>query len=93
MDVDERAFVGVYNSAFKSGYMIAPALAMVLLHFTGFDGNLVQQTQQTQELMKLFMVLGIFFTFFAAIVCSYFIKLSRADIDDVRKRLDARVMV
>ena len=27
----EGAFVGVYNSAFKSGYMIAPALAMVLL--------------------------------------------------------------
>ena len=43
--------------------------------------------------MQLFMVLGTFFTFFAAIVCSYFIKLSRADIDDVRKRLDARVMV
>ena len=84
----EGAFVGLYNSAFKSGYMIAPALAMILLHFTGFDGSLGQQTQETQDLMQLFMVLGTFFTFLAAIVCSYFITLSRAEIDDARKRLD-----
>ena len=89
----EGAFVGVYNSAFKSGYMIAPALAMVLLHFTDFDGNLVQQSQQTQDLMQLFMVLGTFFTFFAAIVCSYFIRLSRADIDTARRRIDESTTV
>ena len=87
----EGAFVGVYNSAFKSGYMIAPALAMILLHFTGFDGSLVQQTKETQSLMQLFMVLGTFFTFLAAIACSYFITLSRAEIDDARKRLDISV--
>ena len=76
----EGAFVGVFNSAFKSGYMFAPALAMVLLHFTGFDGNLAKQTQETQDLLQLFMVVGTLMPFFAAIICSRFIRLSRAEV-------------
>ncbi len=83
----EGAFVGVYNSAFKSGYMIAPALAMVLLHFTGFDGTLVQQTEETKDLLQLFMVLGCLVTFLGAIFCSRFIKLTRSEIDDARAQL------
>lgn len=83
----EGAFVGVYNSAFKSGYMIAPALSMVLLHFTGFDGALAQQTQETKDLLELFMVLGCLVTFLCAIFCSRFIKLTRAEIDDAQARL------
>ena len=85
----EGAFVGVYNSAFKSGYMIAPALAMVLLHFTGFDGTLVQQSQETQDLLLLFMVLGTLVTFLGAIVCSFFIRLRRSDIDAAQAELQA----
>ena len=65
---------------------------LTLSHST-VDGNLVQQSQQTQDLMQLFMVLGTFFTFFAAIVCSYFIRLSRADIDNARRRIDASTTV
>lgn len=85
----EGAFAGVYNSAFKSGYMIAPALSMVLLHFTGFDGSLVQQTQATKDLLELFFVLGCGLTFLGAIGFSQFIHLPRAEIDAAQRRLRA----
>ena len=42
--------------------------------------------------MQLFMVLGTFFTF-AAIACSYFIRLSRADVDNARRRIEASTTV
>ena len=85
----EGAFVGVYNSAFKSGYMIAPALAMMLLHFTGFNGELIQQSEETKDLLLLFMVVGTLVTFLGAIVCSFFIRLSRKDIDAAQAQLQA----
>ena len=85
----EGAFVGVYNSAFKSGYMIAPALAMMLLHFTGFNGELIQQSEETKDLLLLFMVVGTLVTFLGAIVCSFFIQLSRKDIDAAQAQLQA----
>lgn len=85
----EGAFMGVYNSAFKSGYMIAPALAMMLLHFTGFNGELIQQSQETKDLLILFMVVGTLVTFLGAIVCSFFIHLSRREIDAAQAALQA----
>ncbi len=83
----EGAFVGVYNSAFKSGYMFAPAVAMILLYFTGFDGSLIQQTQDTKDLMELFMVAGCTVTFLGAIACSRFIRLGKSDIEQAQARL------
>ena len=83
----EGAFVGVYNSAFKSGYMFAPAVAMILLYFTGFDGSLIQQTQDTKDLMELFMVAGCTVTFLGAIACSRFIRLRKSDIEQAQARL------
>jgi len=83
----EGAFVGVYNSAFKSGYMFAPAVAMILLYFTGFDGSLIQQTQDTKDSMELFMVAGCTVTFLGAIACSRFIRLRKSDIEQALARL------
>ena len=83
----EGAFVGVYNSAFKSGYMFAPAVAMILLYFTGFDGSLIQQTQETKNLMELFMVAGCTVTFLGAIACSRFIRLGKSDIEQAQAQL------
>ena len=83
----EGAFVGVYNAAFKSGYMFAPALAMILLHFTGFDGTLFSQTQETKDLMEIFLVAGCTVTFLAAFLCSLGIKLSRSDIENTQAQL------
>lgn len=83
----QGAFVGVYNSAFKSGYMFAPALAMVLLHFTGFDGAMAQQTEETKSLMRTFLVAGCTVTFLAAFLCSRGIKLTKSDIDAAQATL------
>lgn len=87
----EGAFVGVYNSAFKSGYMFAPALAMILLHFTGFDGTLVSQSQETKDLMKTFLVAGCTVTFLAAFLFSLGIKLSRSEIEEAQVQLKRSV--
>jgi GPH family glycoside/pentoside/hexuronide:cation symporter len=83
----EGAFVGVYNSAFKSGYMLAPALSMVCLHFTGFDGTLTQQTEDTKFWLQAFLVAGCGATFLAAFLCSLGIKLRKADIENAQRQL------
>ena len=35
--------------------MFAPALSMVLLSLSGFDGTLIQQTEETKSLLKSFL--------------------------------------
>jgi GPH family glycoside/pentoside/hexuronide:cation symporter len=87
----EGAFVGVYNAAFKSGYMFAPALAMILLHFSGFDGTLVSQSQETKDLMEQFLVAGCTVTFLAAFLCSLGIRLSKSAITGVQTQLKSNV--
>ena len=81
----EGAFVGVYNSAFKTGYMFAPALAMVLLTLSDFDGSLVQQSAATRDWLHVYFVAGTFATVLGAVVCSQFIRLSKADIDTAQR--------
>ena len=77
----EGAFVGVYNSAFKSGYLLAPTLSMALLAFTGFDGQLNIQSEETKQLLKLCLFGGCLVTFLSAFLLSLGVKLSRADVE------------
>jgi len=82
----EGAFVGVYNSAFKTGYMFAPALAMVCLSLTGFDGTLTQQSQETNQWLHIYFVLGTFVTFASAALLSQFIRLRKDEIDAAQRQ-------
>ena len=76
----EGAFIGVYNSAFKTGYLMAPTLSMALLAYTGFDGSLALQSEETKELLKMCLFGGCGVTFLAAFVLSLGVKLTRADV-------------
>ena len=88
----EGAFVGTFNSAFKSGYMFAPALSMVLLSLSGFNGQLETQSEDTKALLQTFLVTGITFTFLLAFLFSCGIRLRKNDIDMAQKQLaDAQV--
>ena len=71
----------MYNSAFKTGYVFAPALAMVCLSLTGFDGTLTQQSQETNQWLHIYFVLGTFVTFASAALLSQFIRLRKDEID------------
>ncbi|MEM7001824.1 MAG: MFS transporter [Pseudomonadota bacterium] len=86
----EGAFVGVYNSAFKTGYMFAPALSMVLLSLSGFDGELVQQSETTKYWLQVFLAAGCGVTFLGAFLCSLGINLRKADIDQAQEQLGMR---
>ncbi len=77
----EGAFVGVYNSAFKTGYLLAPTLSMILLAFTGFDGSADVQSEETKGLLQACMVGGCLVTFMGALLLSLGVKLSRADVE------------
>jgi len=83
----EGAFVGVFNSAFKSGYMFAPALAMILLSLSGFDGQLKTQTEETKGLLQTFLVGGLTFTFLSAFLFSCGISLRKNEVDAAQKQL------
>ena len=76
-----RARSLVYNSAFKTGYMFAPALAMVCLSLTGFDGTLTQQSPETNQWLHIYFVLGTFVTFASAALLSQFIRLRKGEIE------------
>ncbi len=86
----EGAFVGVYNSAFKTGYMFAPALSMVLLSLSGFDGTLVQQTEATKGWLQTFLVAGCAVTFLAAFLCSLGVRITRREIESAQAELRAQ---
>lgn len=83
----EGAFVGVYNSAFKSGYMFAPALSMVLLSLSGFDGQLSTQSEETKALLQSFFVTGLTVTFACAFLFSRGVKLSLQDVEIAQLKL------
>ncbi len=83
----EGAFVGVYNSAFKTGYLLAPTLAMALLAVTGFDGALSQQTAATQDMLRWCLFGGCAVTFVGAALLSLGIRMSRADVEGAQMRL------
>ncbi len=85
----EGAFVGVYNSAFKTGYLLAPTLAMALLAFTGFDGALTEQTEETKELLETCLFAGCLVTFAAAAAFSLGIRLTKSEIDAAQAQLQA----
>ena len=85
----EGAFVGVFNSAFKSGYMFAPALAMILLSMSGFDGQMQTQTEDTKALLQVFLVTGLMVTFGCAFLLSCGIRLRKSDVDAAQRRLSA----
>ena len=85
----EGAFVGVYNAAFKSGYLLAPSVTMFLLAATGFDGTAAQQTETTQDLMLLFLMAGTGVTFGLAALLSLGIRIRRRDIDAAQATLAA----
>ncbi len=87
----EGAFVGVYNSAFKTGYLLAPTLSMALLAFTGFDGALTVQTEATKELLRICMVVGCAVTFLLAFVLSLGVRLSRAQVEQAQAQVKAAV--
>lgn len=82
----EGAFVGVYNSAFKTGYLIAPSVTMLLLSFAGFDGTLVQQSVETQEKMRLFLMAGTTVTFGLAFLASLGVTLTREEVRQAQSR-------
>ncbi len=86
----EGAFVGVYNAAFKSGYLLAPTMALTLLALTGFDGTLVQQTSATQDLLLQFMIGGTAVTFGLAFLTSLFVNMRKSDLDDAQAILTQR---
>ena len=77
----EGAFVGVYNSAFKTGYLLAPTLSMALLAFTGFDGALDVQTEATKELLRVCLFGGCAVTFLLAFLLSLGVRLTRAEVE------------
>ena len=81
----EGAFVGVYNAAFKSGYLLAPSLTMFLLAMTGFEGLAPQQTVETQELLKYYMMAGTGIPFALAFLLSLGIGLRRSEVDDAQQ--------
>ena len=85
----EGAFVGVYNSAFKTGYLLAPTLAMVMLSLTGFDGTLAQQSQETQDLMRTCLFWGCMVTFAGAFAMSLMVRLTRKDVEEAQQTLQA----
>jgi GPH family glycoside/pentoside/hexuronide:cation symporter len=85
----EGAFMGVYNSAFKTGYLMAPTLSMALLAYTGFDGSLTLQSEETKELMKLCLFGGCGVTFAAAFIMSLGVKLTRSDVLAAQTKLRA----
>ena len=76
----EGAFMGVYNSAFKTGYLMAPVMTMVLLAATEFNGTLQVQTQHTQEMLQWCMFGGCAVTFIGAYLLSRGIRLKHADV-------------
>ncbi len=83
----EGAFVGVYNSAFKTGIMFAPSMAMILLSLSGFDGQLKTQTEDTKALLQSFFVGGLAFTFGGAFLFSLGVNLKKYDVEKAQKQL------
>ncbi|MEM7079295.1 MAG: MFS transporter [Pseudomonadota bacterium] len=82
----EGAFVGVYNSAFKTGYLLAPTLAMALLATTGFDGALTEQTAETKALLETCLFWGCLVTFTGAFLLSLGIRLTRAEVEAAQQQ-------
>ena len=89
----EGAFIGVYNSAFKSGYLLAPSLSMFLLAYTGFDGSLSTQAPETMQLMRDCLLTGTACTFGMAFVCGLGIRLSKSEISEAQEKLGMRTAV
>ena len=85
----EGAFMGVYNSAFKTGYLLAPTLSMALLALTGFDGTLDQQSDATKEMLQLCLFGGCLVTFGAAFLLCLGVKQSRAEVEAAQKTVAA----
>ena len=85
----EGAFVGVYNSAFKTGYLLAPTMSMALLAFTGFDGALAEQTEATKALLEVCLVGGCAVTFLLAFVLSLGVRLTRQEVETAQASLRA----
>ena len=83
----EGAFVGVYNSAFKTGYLLAPTLAMVLLSITGFDGALAQQSEETKALMRTCLFWGCLVTFAGALAMSLMVRLTKKEVEAAQAAL------
>jgi GPH family glycoside/pentoside/hexuronide:cation symporter len=83
----EGAFVGVYNSAFKTGYMFAPALSMVLLSMSGFEGQLRMQTEETKDLLQTYLVVGLTVTFACAFLLSRGVNFSKSDVEKAQQQL------
>ena len=82
----EGAFVGVYNSAFKTGYLLAPTLSMALLAFTGFDGSLDIQSEETKNLLQACLFGGCAVTFVGAFVLSLGVRLTRAEVEAAQRQ-------
>jgi GPH family glycoside/pentoside/hexuronide:cation symporter len=88
----EGAFVGVYNSAFKTGYLLAPSMTMFLLSLTGFDGLAPQQSVETQELMRFYLLTGTAATFSLAFVMSLGIRLKKSAVDAAQAKLQTSAL-
>ena len=86
----EGAYVGVYNSAFKSGYLLAPSLSMFLLAYTGFVAGEPVQSAETLQLLRDCLLGGTALTFGMAFLFGLGIKLSRSEIADAQKELELR---
>ena len=87
----EGAYVGVYNSAFKSGYLLAPSLSMFLLAYTGFVAGETVQSPETLQLLRDCLLGGTAFTFGLAFLCGLGIKLSRSEIVNAQAELGSRI--
>ena len=87
----EGAYVGVYNSAFKSGYLLAPSLSMFLLAYTGFVAGETVQSQETLQLLRDCLLGGTALTFGMAFLCGLGIQLRRSEIVEAQRELDSRV--
>ena len=66
---------------------MAPSMTMFLLAMTGFEGQLVQQSQETGELMISYLMAGTGASFAAAFVLSLGVRLRRADVDHAQSQL------
>ena len=87
----EGAYVGVYNSAFKSGYLLAPSLSMFLLAYTGFVAGETVQSPETLQLLRDCLLGGTALTFGLAFLCGLGIKLSRSEIVNAQAELGSRI--
>jgi GPH family glycoside/pentoside/hexuronide:cation symporter len=86
----EGAFMGVYNSIYSLGIMLAPVFTNLFLELSGFDGKLALQTDDTISKFRIaitgFSAAGVV----ASLAFALLFPLRREDVDRARAELELR---